>query len=421
LAPCEQQIFDGTIDGSKSGNLNMAHVANKLSSLQVLSLKPGKHADGGGLYLWVKDSGARSWFLRLMVDGKRRDLGLGPATGPNAVTLANARKGAREMRSKVLEGFDPVKERAIRKAGLQAKADARDTFRDVAEAHIARIETRFRNSKHRQQWRNTLATYAFPVIGDLPVQDITVDHIVQVLLPIWATKAETASRLRGRIENILDAARVLGLRKGDNPARWSGNLALILPARQKLTRGHHQAMPWGDVPAFIAQLRRRPSASALALEFCILTATRTIETVKAQWSEIDLGSRTWTIPAIRMKAGREHRVPLTDRAVAILNQLEPLGSVWCFPSNSKQSPLSNMAMLMLLQRMTPDLTVHGFRSSFSDWANESTDFASETIEMALAHSISNKVEAAYRRGDLFEKRVTLMKSWETYCNGQADG
>lgn len=391
---------------------------NALTSLMVKNAKPGRHADGGGLHLLVKDSGARSWVFRFMLKGKARDIGLGAASGPGALSLADARDTAAALRLKVKAGIDPLEERqreaAEALAAAQAARVAGVTFRSVAEAYIAANEDGWRNAKHRQQWVNTLATYVYPVVGDLPVAEVSTAHVLQILEPIWKAKPETASRVRGRIETILDAAKARGYREGENPARWRGHIAQILPARSRLTRGHHKAMPYEAVPAFIAQLRARQAVAALALEFTILTAARTGEVLGATWAEVDLVKAVWTIPAARMKAGREHRVPLSPRAVEILEAVKPLGKEWLFPA-ARGGELSGMAMTMLLRRMKADVTVHGFRSSFRDWAAECTGYTHEVCEMALAHVIGNKVEAAYRRGDLFEKRRRLMAEWATYC------
>jgi integrase len=290
------------------------------------------------------------------------------------------------------------------------------TFKTVAETYIAANEDSWRNDKHRQQWKNTLSTYAYPVIGDLPVAQVGTAHVLKILEPIWKAKAETASRVRGRIETILDAAKARGYRDGENPARWRGHIAQILPARTRLTRGHHKAMPYEAIPEFIGKLRARDAVAALALEFAILTAARTGEVLGATWAEVDLDKATWTIPAARMKAGKEHRVPLSPRAVEILEAVKPLGKHWLFPA-VKGGTLSGMAMTMLLRRMKADVTVHGFRSGFRDWSAECTGYAHEVAEMALAHTIENKVERAYRRGDLFDKRRRLMADWAAYCGG----
>jgi len=389
-----------------------------LTPLTVKNAKPGRHADGGGLNLCVKDRGARSWVFRFMMDGKSYDMGLGVAAGPDAISLADARDKAAAERLKVKAGINPLLERKQKAAeaiaATQAALIAGITFRDVAEAHIAANEDSWRNSKHRQQWRNTLAAYVYPVIGDLPVTDITTAHVLQIVEPIWKKKPETASRIRGRIETVLDAAKARGYREGENPARWRGHVAQILPARAKLSRGHHKAMPYPELPEFMRALRDREAMAALALEFVILTASRTSEVLGATWSEVDLARAIWTIPAARMKAGKEHRVPLTPRAIEILEATRPTGKSWLFPGN-RGGKLSGMAMSMLLRRMKLDCTVHGFRSAFRDWSAECTGYAQEVCEMALAHTISSQSEAAYRRGDLFEKRRRLMSDWATYC------
>lgn len=393
-------------------------LSNALTPLGVKNAKPGRHADGGGLHLLVKDSGARSWVYRFMLNGKSRDVGLGAAAGPDAITLADARDKAAALRLKVKSGIDPIAERDREAAQARAEAQAAKiagiTFKAAAEAYIAANEDGWRNSKHRQQWSNTLATYVYPVIGDLPVAEVDTPHVLSILEPIWKTKAETASRIRGRIETILDSAKARGYRTGENPARWRGHIAQILPPRTKLARGHHKAMAYDAIPDFMERLRTREAMAALALEFTILTATRTGEVIGAEWSEIDLDKAVWTIPAERMKAGRPHRVPLSARAVEILETVKPLKSRWLFPSD-RGGTLSGMAMSMLLRRMKTDVTVHGFRSAFRDWSAETTRHPHEVCEMALAHIIGNKAEAAYRRGDLFEKRRRLMDEWATFC------
>ena len=399
-----------------------------LTPLTVKNLKPGRHADGEGLYLLVKDSGARSWLFRFTLNGKTRDVGLSRC--PEAIdllkknkgselTLAQAREVAKIYWLKVQSGVDPLVERHREAAEAMATAQAAKiagvTFKHVAEAYIAANEGSWRNDKHRQQWRNTLASYVYPVIGDLPVADIGTAHVLRILEPIWQQKPETAGRIRGRIEALLDAAKARGYREGENPARWRGHIAQILPARSKLTRGHHKAMPYVELPLFMSQLRAREAMAASALEFVILTATRTSELLGATWDEVDLDKAIWTIPALRMKAGKEHRVPLSPRAVEILEAVKPLGSNWLFPSDNG-GKLSTMAMSMLLRRMKLDCTVHGFRSAFRDWSAECTGYAHEVCEMALAHSIGNKAEAAYRRGDMFDKRRRLMSDWANYCS-----
>ena len=409
-------------------------LSNVLTPLAVKNAKPGRHADGGGLHLLVKESGARSWVYRYMLKGKSRDIGLGTA-GPDGISLADARDARNALRLKVKAGIDPLEERqreaAETLAAAQAAKVAGITFKAVAEAYIGANEDSWRNDKHRLQWKNTLATYVYPVIGDLPVAEVSTAHVLQILEPIWKAKPETASRVRGRVETILDAAKARGYREGENPARWRGHIAQILPARSRLTRGHHPALPYEVLPDFIGALRTREAAAALALEFSILTAARTGEVLEAEWHEVDLYKAIWTIPAERMKGGKEHRVPLSPRAVEILQAVQPLGSETLF-CGSQSGKLSSMAMAMLLRRMhESDLksggagyfdpkakrlaTPHGFRSSFRDWADERTGYPHEMKEMALAHTIGNKAEAAYRRGDLFDKRRRLMDDWASYC------
>jgi len=392
-------------------------LSNALTPLAVKNAKPGRHADGAGLHLLVKPSGARSWVYRFMLNGKSRDVGLG-AAGPGGMSLADARDARDALRLKVKAGIDPLEERdreaAEARAAAQAANVAGTTFKDVAATYIAANEESWRNPKHRQQWGNTLATYVYPVIGDLPVAEVETAHVLLILEPIWKAKAETASRVRGRIETVLDSAKARGYRHGENPARWRGHLAQILPSRTRLSRGHHKALAYEDIPAFVRALRAREAVAALALEFTILTAARSGEVIGARWREVDLAKAIWTVPAERMKAAKEHRVPLSARAVAILESLKPLGSDWLFPG-AKGGNLSGMAMAMLMRRMKIDATVHGFRSGFRDWAAECTGYAHEVAEMALAHTIENKVERAYRRGDLFDKRRRLMNDWATYC------
>jgi integrase len=407
-------------------------LSNALTAKGVENAEPGRHVDGGGLHLLVKEptaaavqnakpgqavKGARSWVYRFMLNGKARDIGLGPA-GQGGISLADARDLAAALRLKVKAGIDPLAERkrdaADALAAAQTAKVAAITFKKVAETYIETNEASWRNDKHRQQWRNTLASYVYPVIGDLPVGDVVTAHVLQILEPIWREKPETASRIRGRIETILDAAKAREYRLGENPARWRGHIAQILPARSRLTRGHHKALAYDAVPAFVADMHKRQATAALALEFVILTATRTSEVLGATWTEVDLDKAVWTIPANRMKAGREHRVPLSPRAVEILTTMKLLDKATLF-SGDKGGKLSGMAMTMLLRRMGADVTVHGFRSAFRDWSAECTGYAHEVCEMALAHVIGNKAEAAYRRGDLFDKRRRLMDDWAAYC------
>lgn len=405
-------------------------LSNALDARSVKYAKPGRHADGGGLHLLVKKSGARSWVFRYMLKGRSRDLGLSRCSeamsilqnaGHDDLTLAQARDVATIYRLKVKAGIDPIAERAdiaeAKAAEIKAQKVAKVLFKDVAQAYIDANEDNWKNSKHRQQWKNTLTTYVYPVMGDLAVSDIGTTHVLAAIEPIWKDKAETASRVRGRIETVLDAAKVREYRTGENPARWRGHLSLILPARTKLSRGHHKAEPYLSVPQILTQLRSRQAVAALALEFTILTAARTGEVIGATWDEIDIAKEVWTISAKRMKAGREHRVPLSKRAMEIVQHVKLLDGSSVF-SGPKGGPLSGMAMSMLLRRMKTDVTVHGFRSSFRDWAAECTGYPHEVCEMALAHTIGNKAEAAYRRGDLFEKRKRLMDEWATHCSSK---
>lgn len=399
-------------------------LANALTPLFVKTAKPGRHADGQGLYLLVKDTGARSWVFRFMLKGKARDLGLGPAAGADAIPLTAARDKAAALRLEVKAGTDPLLERERKAAEAlarsQASKTASTTFKAVAELYMASNEGNWKNPKHRQQWRNTLASYVYPVIGEMPVAEIGRAHVLQIVEPLWKTRPETASRVRGRIETVLDAATARDLRSGENPARWKGGLAHVLPKRDRLSRGHHKAMAYDGVPDFVERLRGRNAMAALALEFTILTAARSGEVIGATWQEIDLAKKVWIIPAARMKAKKEHRIPLSPRALEILEAARPMGVEHVFPGE-RGGPLSGMAMAMLLRRMGTDVTVHGFRSAFRDWAAECTGYAHEVCEMALAHVIGNKAEAAYRRGDMFEKRARLMADWAGHCESKTGG
>jgi integrase len=402
----------------------------KLSAVEVAKVKgPAVLHDGGGLYLRVSGTGAKSWVFRFQLDGKRRDMGLGPYPD---ILLAEARAKASVHRKQRHDGIDPLDAKEAQRRAQRLSVARGRTFREMAEEFIGRNEAGWRNAKHRQQWRNTLRTYAYPVIGELPVAAIDTGLVVQVLDPIWADKPETASRVRGRIEAVLDAATVRGFRQGANPAQWKGNLAHILPARAKVRRvEHHAALAFDDTSEFLAALAARRSMAARALEFAILTAARTGEALGATWGELDFPGKAWTVPAKRMKGGREHRVPLSETALAVLEKVRPLAlqkdgepdpDAPVFPGPRRALPMSNMVFLMLLRRMKRDgLTAHGFRSTFSDWAAERTAYPREVVEMALAHAVENKVEAAYRRGDLFEKRRRLMADWGTFCAAPASG
>lgn len=399
--------------------------AQRLSALNVTRAKqPGMYADGNGLYFRIGNDGTRSWVLRFMLNGRARYMGLGPVSKNS---LAEARRKAQEARKELGRGIDPIEARALQKAAEAAQMASTMTFKAAAESYIASHRAGWRNAKHAAQWEATLATYAFPVLGKLAVQDVNAATVLKVLEPIWTTKTETASRVRGRIEAILDWAAARGYRRGDNPARWRGHLDHLLPARAKVARvQHHAALPYAEAGAFMASLRAQEGLAAVALEWLVLTATRTSETIGARWDEIDLHARTWTIPAGRIKAGREHRVPLSEPALVVLRKLQAVRqatdgkpSPWVFPGVRGQH-LSNGAILALLKRMgRPDLTAHGFRSTFRDWAAEQTAFPRDVAEMALAHAIGDKVEAAYRRGDLFEKRRKLMDGWAGYLAAPA--
>jgi integrase len=384
-------------------------MAGDLTARKVETAKPGKYSDGGNLYLIVSETGARKWVLRFTWRGRAKEMGLGSAS---SVPLVDAREKAASARRKIAQGLNPIDERK-RDGGIPTFGEMADDVRETLSAG-------FRNEKHKAQWKSTLETYASPLRAK-PVDTIATDDVLAVLKPIWTTKAETASRLRGRIEKVLDAAKAKGFRDGENPARWRGHLDHLLPRPLKLARGHHAAMPYEDVAPFIAKLREREATSALALELCILTAARSGEILGMRWSEVDLNRKIWTVPADRMKAGREHRVPLSPRAVAILRKLEKLKTgEFVFPGQTRNKPLSNMAMEMVLRRMKiEDATVHGFRSSFRDWAGNVSNFPREITETALAHVIGDKAELAYRRGDALEKRRKLMDAWASYCEPRA--
>jgi len=395
----------------------MPKIAKELSALAVQRLTtPGLHAVGGvaGLLLQVKDSGARTWILRVRVGGKRRDMGLG---GFPTVTLAMARERAREARLAVDQGIDPVEQRINARKAAAATLQTNITFEQAARQFIEAKRHEWKNEKHEAQWSSTLDQYAFPVIGRLHVRDIQLSHVLKILEPIWTQKTETASRLRGRIESILDWATVRHYRDGLNPARWKGHLDKTLAAPNKVARKRHfAALPWAQMPGFMAELRKREGISARALEFGILCASRSAEIRGTLWSEIDLDAAVWVIPADRMKAEKEHRVPLSQAAVDLLRTMPRLaGSELVFPS-PRGKELSDMSLTAVLRRMNVDVTQHGFRSTFRDWAAEATNYPREVAEMALAHTIGDKVEAAYRRGDLFEKRRAMMDEWATYCD-----
>jgi integrase len=415
-------------------------VLHRLSDKAARAAGPGRYADGGGLYLQVRKTEdgknlRRSWIFKyatgqvvISMHGKERraerELGLG--SYPD-ISLAEARERALDARKKRAEGVDPIDARRAAKAGKQAEAAKAMTFKKCGVAYIKSKRAGWRNPKHAAQWEATLATYADPIIGDLVVQSIDTALVVKVLeqdldgKPLWEARPETASRLRGRIECILDWARVREFREGENPARWRGHLDHLLPARRKVRDvKHHAAMAHTELPAFMTELKERSATAARALEFLIHTNARTGMVIGAQWGEFDLKGKVWTVPAPRMKGGKEHRIPLSDPALAIVTELErkPEGE-FVFPGDSREQ-LSNMALLMLLRRMKrDDFTAHGFRATFKTWASDETSFPNELIEVAMAHTVGSKAEQAYQRGDLFEKRRKLMDAWSAFCRGAA--
>lgn len=396
----------------------MASVINKLTAAGVAKeTKPGLYSDGGGLYLQVAKGASKSWIFRFMIAGKSRYMGLGSI---DTFSLREARERAKEARKLVADGIDPIDARRERVVAARADDAKLVSFSQAAERYIKAHEAGWKNPKHADQWRNTLATYADPVIGPLSVAKVDTAHIIQIIEPIWTGKTETASRVRGRIESVLDWATARRYRSGENPARWRGHLDKLLPARSKVKKvRHHPAMFYTDLPEFMQRLRALDSISAKALEFTILTAVRTSEAIGAKEAEFDLKAKVWTIPAERMKASRPHRVPLSDRVLEILEMTpREANNPYVFPGAKRGKPLSNMAMLELLQGMegTEGLTVHGFRSTFRDWAAERSSFPREIAEAALAHVVRDKTEAAYQRGDLLEKRRRLMTAWAGYVH-----
>ena len=392
---------------------------HKLTPRKVATASPGKYEDGGGLRLVVSPSGARKWVLRFTIDRKRREMGLG--SFPD-VGLADARDKASKYRKQAQVGADPIDAR-------QSEPEAVPTFTTCAARYIRAHRRGWKNAKHAQQWVRTLKTYARPAIGSKPVDAVTTEDVLKILSPIWTTKTETAKRVQGRIENILDFAAARKYRDPLNPARWRGHLDKLLPKPSRVRSvAHHPAMPYALVPAFMEELGSNSSTSALALRFLILTATRTNELISARWDEVDLEAAVWSIPAERMKARRVHRVPLSDASLRVLEALPRInGNPYLFPGARYGRPLSNMAMLQLMRSMgygvgghRGDYVPHGFRSSFRDWSGEVASFPRDVAEMALAHVIQNKVEAAYRRGDLFDKRRDMMQAWACYLDGPVE-
>lgn len=411
----------------------MPRKAAGLTAAKVRIAKPGRYGDGDGLYLLVRTEEQRFWVFRYKPKGgKLREMGLGRAgAGRNCVSLAEARDKASLLFAQVRAGLDPLAERESSEAAAKAaKQDAlvkATTFRETAALYIAAHASSWRSPKHAGQWAATIETYANPVFGDIPVSEISTAHVLAAVEPIWTTITETASRLRGRIETVLDFAKAREWRTGENPAVWKGHLSLTLPARSKVAKvKHHAALPWREIGEFMRTLALHKGIGALALRFAILTAARSGEVRGTVWQEIDLNAATWTIPAERMKADREHRVPLSEPALAILSEMVAMRtsadpSALVFPGQSEGRPLSDMSLTAVLRRMgRGDLTAHGFRSTFKDWASETTAYPAELSEMALAHTIGSKVEAAYRRGDLFEKRRKLMAEWAAYCGRPAE-
>ena len=408
----------------------MARVG-KLTVLKVVAIArakaPGYYSDGGGLFLQISRYGTASWVFRYRIDNRLREMGLGSL---DTIGLADARERARKAREQRLDGLDPIEQRKRSRLSGQLDRAKAMSFKECGRGYIGAHKTGWKSPVHARQWSTTLETSVYPMFGDLSVQAIDTGLVMKAIEPIWTTTPETASRVRGRIESILDWARARGYRQGDNPARWRGHLDNLLPEltkakrakRQATGRGeHHPAMPFAEVPVLIPELAAREAIAARALEFMIFTAKRTEEVIGARWPEIDRTARMWTIPAGRMKGEREHRVPLSEAAIAVLDTMRPGGEAepqgYIFPGAKEGRGLSNMAMLNLLQKRMGYLqfTVHGFRSSFRDWAAERTGFPAEVAEMALAHVVSDKVEAAYRRGDLFEKRRQLAEAWAKFC------
>jgi integrase len=394
----------------------MARSINRLSARSAAGqTQRGRYADGGGLYLQVSENEAKSWLFRFMLNGKSRQMGLGSL---HTISLAEARDEALLCRKQLRDGIDPIDTRKLKRGRAQADAATVMTFKACAEKYISSHSAGWKNVKHMSQWQNTLKTYVYPVFGDLPVQFVDTGLVTQVIEPIWATKTETASRVRGRIEAILDWATVHKYREGENPARWKGHLDNLLAKRSSVQKvKHHAALPYPEIGKFMATLREQEAVSANGLEFLILTAARTGEVIGATWDEVDFDNAIWIVPSERMKNGKEHRIPLSSASIEVLRRMEIVAeSNFVFPGGKHNRPLSNMAFLQLLKRIGhADLTAHGFRSTFRDWIAERTNYPNEVAEMALAHTVADKVEAAYRRGDMFEKRRKLTEDWCEFC------
>jgi len=396
--------------------------SNRLTKLKVEKLKkPGRYGDGGGLALQISKWGTKAWLFRYERDGREHQMGLGPLM---TISLAEARQRATNARKVLLDGLDPIAARKEGRLAARLEAARQIKFQDCAEKYIASHEAGWRNEKHRTQWKSTLAKYAYPAIGDLPVSAIDTALIIKIIEPLWGKKTETASRLRGRIEKVLDWAKVRGFREGENPARWHGHLDHLLPKKSKIAAvKHHPALPYTEIPAFMAGLRARDGIGARALEFTVLTAARTGATIGATRDEVDVASRVWTVPPERAGTKitgdepKPRRVPLCDRALEILQSLpREKGNPHVFIGAKAGKSLTNMAMLELMREMRPEYVPHGFRSTFKDWCSETTNYPGEVSEAALWHVVADEVEAAYRRGDLFEKRRRLMRDWARYCS-----
>lgn len=391
----------------------MTRGINRLTSRYVATARgPKYHADGGGLYLQVGASGARSWVFVFRWQGKRAEMGLGSAA-PGAVGLAEARRARDDARKLLRDGTNPIEARRAQRAVVPGLP----TFGDVATDLVAQLGSGWRNPKNPKQWISTLKTHA-PIIWTMPIRDVTTEHVLAALQPIWSSKPETARKVRGRMERVFRAARVKGLRSGENPAAWRDHLEALLPPTKKLSRGHHAAMPFVELPRFMAELRTRPALAARALEFLILTASRTGEVRLATWGEVDLDASVWTRPAEHTKTGKDHRVPLSRPAIELLMGLDSgrPADAFIFPGALHGLPLSTGALERVLDRMElSNFTVHGFRSTFRDWVGEATNFPSELAEMSLAHVVGGDVERAYRRGDMFDRRRKLMDAWANYC------
>ena len=425
----------------------MARIRRGLTTKEIeaakhpgVSARPIRIGDHSGLYLQIASGGSKSWLFRYTLAGRSREMGLGPyGVGQSGLSLADAREEVVGARAFLRQGIDPIDHRAAtaHEASIKQEKASSNTFKNVAEAMIDAREANWKNSKHRQQWRNTLSTYVYPLIGAMPVSDVSTDDVLRCLKPIWNQKPETASRIRGRIERVLSYAKALKFRDGENPAIWRGHLSEVLAAPTRIEGKepkHYPALPWQQLPEFMAELRGRHAVASFALEFAILCASRTGEVIFARWMEVNLEEALWIIPAGRMKGKKEHRVALSPAAMDVLKRMQPLSTSpenFIFPSHKGSMALSQMAMLMLLRRMNPILeagkarwhdgqtgepiTTHGFRSTFRDWVGEATVHPTDIAEASLAHKIQNKTEAAYARGDLLIKRRALMLDWANYC------